>query len=92
MLFLSGDDNFRFRRGNPSFAKQTVGCPWAYFIQPKLHVISVSGRIYQLKALSERGLPTTSGGGECVNGISVGGRNLANSVGADSISARNVRL
>jgi len=39
-------------------------------------------RIYQLKAPSGRGLPTTSGGGECVNGISVSGRNLVDSVGA----------
>ena len=54
--------------------------------------ISVGGRISQLKAPSGRGLPTTSGGGECVNGISVSGRNLADSVGAGSISARNVYL
>ena len=36
------------------------------------HVISVGGQTSHLKAPSGRGLPTTSGGGECVNGISVG--------------------
>ena len=32
------------RRGCPSFAEQTVGCPWAWVLKQNLHVISIVGR------------------------------------------------
>jgi len=40
-LYPSPHECLRIRRGNPSFAEQTVGCPWTCVIKINLHVISV---------------------------------------------------